>query len=149
MIYKGIAYPLTKHPQGFFHNAISDMAQIKSDMAAIILTEPGERIFIPNFGTGLDSVNTNAPKQVAISAARLKVATSLKKWEKRIQVHDVVVDFAKDENNKLILKITVLFLNPANIQNIENLTVYKTLGGSNGRNMPFWSNPVSCTKSYK
>ncbi len=136
MIYKGIAYPLTKHPQGFFHNAISDMAQVKSDMAAIILTDPGERIFIPNFGTGLSLLNTNAPRQVAVNEARMKIATSLKKWEKRIQVHDIIVDFEKDDD-KVMLKVIVLFINPNNIKNMESLTVYKTLGGNNGRNMPF------------
>lgn len=138
MKYKGISYPLVKHPQGFFHNAISDMAQIKADMAAIILTEPGERLFAPNFGTGLSRINTNVPMQLAIDEARLKIATSIKKWEKRVQVHDIIVDFAKDEeSNKIILKIIVLFINPSSINNIENLTVYKTLGGMNGRNMPF------------
>lgn len=138
MIYKGIVYPLVKHPQGFFHNADSDMAQIKSDMAAVILTEPGERIFVPNFGTGLSRINTNVPIEVAKDEARVKIATSLKKWEKRVQVHDVLVDFARDEeSDKVILKIVVLFINPSNIKSAENLTVYKTLGGNNGRNMPF------------
>jgi len=136
MIYKGIIYPLVKHPQGFFHNAHSDVAQIKSNMAAIILTEPGERIFVPNFGTGLNIINTNVPKEVAIDEARMKIATSLKKWEKRVQVEDVVVEFAQNEDRKIILKIIILFINPINIKSLENLTIYKTLGEKNG-NMPF------------
>lgn len=136
MRYKGVAYPIIKHPQGFFHNAASDVNQIKSDMAAIILTEPGERIFIPYFGTGLMKVNLNSPMEVVKNEIKLKIATAIKKWEKRVQVHDIVVDLAESEG-KLILKINVLFIDPINIKDIENLIVYKSLGGANGRRMPF------------
>lgn len=138
MRYKGIAYPIVKHPQGYFHNAATDMDQIKSDMATIILTEPGQRIFVPNFGTGLSKVALNVPAEIAKGEIRVKIATALKKWEKRVQVHDIVVEFVKDKpNNKLILKISVLFIDPINIKNIEGLTLYKSLGGLNGRNVPF------------
>lgn len=138
MRYKGIAYPIIKHPQGYFHSAATDMDQVKSDLAAIILTEPGQRIFVPNFGTALNTINLNAPMEMARSEAKMKIATALKKWEKRIQVHDIVVDFARDaDTKKLILKINVLFIDPINIKSIESLTVYKSFGGLDGRNMPF------------
>lgn len=134
--YKGIQYPLSKHPQGFFHNSASDISQIKSDMAAIILTEPGERIFVPFFGTGLMKVNLSSPVEMVKSEIRLKVATSLKKWEKRVQVDDVLVELAESDD-KVIVKINVLFIDPANIRTKESLVVYKSLGGINGRSMPF------------
>lgn len=136
MRYKGIAYPIVKHPQGFFHNSSSDINQIKSDMAAIILTEPGERIFVPFFGTGLMKVNLNSPVEMVESEIKLKVATSLKKWEKRIQVEDVIVDISKSDD-KVVVKINVLFIDPISIRTKESLVVYKSLGGINGRNMPF------------
>lgn len=136
MRYKGIAYPIVKHPQGFFHNASSDINQIKSDMAAIILTEPGERIFVPFFGTGLMKVNLNSPVEMVESEIKLKVATSLKKWEKRVQVEDVIIDISKSDD-KVVVKINVLFIDPISIRTKESLVVYKSLGGINGRNMPF------------
>lgn len=136
MRYKGIAYPIVKHPQGFFHNAPSDMAQIKSNMAAIILTGLEERLFMPYFGTGLKRINLNAPKEVVINEIRLKIATALKKWEKRVQVDEIIVELITD-NDKLIAKINVLFIDPIHINNIENLLLYKSLGGINGRTMPF------------
>lgn len=137
MRYKGVAYPIIKHPKGFFHNSQSDVAQIKSNLAAIILTEPGDRIFIPFFGTGLKKINLNAPMDMVKSQIRIKVATAIKKWETRIQVHDVAIDLAVNEDDKLVAKINVLFIDPVNVNNIESLTVYKSLGGMNGRNMPF------------
>lgn len=133
---KGVQHPLSKHPQGFFHNASSDMNQVKSDMAAIILTEPGERLFVPYFGTRLKSINLNAPVEMVKSNMRVEIASALKKWEKRVQVHDIIVDFAKDSEDRLIAKISILFINPVNINNIETLTVYKSLGDAS-RAMPF------------
>ncbi len=136
MYHKGIAYPVTKHPRGFFHHSPTDLAQIKSDMAAIILTGPNERIFLPYFGVDFKSINLNAPASLVNSQIRMNVAVALKKWEKRVQVHDILIDLANDDDN-LIVKITVLFIDPINISKIENLTVYKSLGGLNGRPMPF------------
>jgi phage baseplate assembly protein W len=137
MRYKGIAYPLVKHPQGYFHNAANDVAQIKSNLAAIILTEPNDRIFIPFFGVGLRKVNFNAPIEIVRSEIKVKIAVAIKKWEQRIQVEDIVVDLARNEENKFIIKVTVLFIDPLNVNNIESLVVYKSLGGIDGRNMPF------------
>jgi phage baseplate assembly protein W len=137
MRYKGIAYPLVRHPEGIFHNSASDVGQVKSDLVAIILTEPGERIFAPYFGTPLSRVNLNAPREIVLGEMRLKIATAIKKWEKRVQVHDILVDIATTDEDKIIAKITILFLDPTNIRNVESLVVYKSLGGINGRNMPF------------
>lgn len=137
MRYKGIAYPLIRHPEGVFHNSVTDIGQIKSDLAAVILTEPGDRIFVPYFGTPLGKVNLNAPREIVLADIRLKVATAVKKWEKRIQVHDVVIDLATTDDDKIIVKINILFLDPINVNNVEVLTVYKSLGGINGRDMPF------------
>jgi phage baseplate assembly protein W len=137
MRYKGIAYPLVRHPEGVFHNSATDVGQIKSSLAAIILTEPGDRIFMPFFGTPLSKINLNSPREIVIGEVRLKVAAAIKKWEKRIQVHDVMIDLASTEDDKLVVKVNVLFLDPINVNNVESLIVYKSLGGVDGRNMPF------------
>lgn len=137
MRYKGVAYPLVKHPKGFFHNSATDVGQIKANMAAIILTEPEERIFVPYFGTSLKKVNINAPIEIVKSEMRLRIATAIKKWEKRVQVHDITVDLVVNNDDNLIAKINVLFIDPINVNNIESLVVYKSLGGINGKPMSF------------
>ena len=129
MKYKGIAYPIVKHPQGFFHNAASDVAQIKSDMATIILTEPGERLFLPYFGTDFKTVNLNAPLEMVRSDIRMRIAKSLKKWEKRVQVSEITVDISKNDS-KIIAKISVYFINPVNINDKQTLILYKSIGSS-------------------
>jgi phage baseplate assembly protein W len=134
--YKGIMYPLSKDPQGFMHSADTDLDQIKSDMATIILTEPRERVFEPAFGTNLLGVSIAQPMEILKGQFRLNVALSLKKWEKRIQVKEVNINLEVVDNN-LILMISVYFIDPVNMKATEELHVQKSLGGVDGRTMPF------------
>jgi len=134
--YKGIAYPLSKHHQGFLHNANTDVEQLKCNMATIILTEPGERVCEPYFGTSILRVNLNAPEEVVKDTFRQNVAKALKLWESRVQVQDVKTSLSVYEGN-LILMISVYFIDPFNLNDIEELHVQKSLGGIDGRPMPF------------
>jgi phage baseplate assembly protein W len=134
--YRGIVYPLSKHHQGFLHNADTDLEQLKSNMATIILTEPGERVCEPYYGTMILGVNLNNPEQVVKDTFRQNVAKALKRWEKRIQVNDVQINLNVYEGN-LILMISVFFIDPFNLKNKEELHVQKSLGGIDGRPMPF------------
>lgn len=134
--YKGILYPLSKHHHGFLHNAETDLEQLKSNMATIILTEPGERVFEPYFGTQILGVSLNQPELVVKDAFRVNVAKALKRWEKRVQVNDVQINLNVYEGN-LILMISVFFIDPFNLKDKEELHVQKSLGGIDGRPMPF------------
>lgn len=137
MRYKGIEYPITKSPRGYFHNT-DDVSQIKSSLASIILTEPNERIFEPTFGVPLNKVNLNAPVEMVRSEIRMKVAVGIKRWEKRVQVTDIKVNLFEDETyNVLVAKIEVLFIDPINTKTIHSLLLHKSLGGLDGRPMPF------------
>lgn len=139
--YKGVLYPLTKHHQGFLHNADTDVEQIKSNLATIILTEPGERVMNPVFGAQLTTVNLNQPREIVIKNFRDKVATAIKRWEKRVQVDEIKVDLQviKDEilGNELMIMVGVHFIDPVKLNDIQTVYVQKSLGGVNGRNLPF------------
>ena len=134
--FKGLAYPITKHPKGFFRNGDSDIDEIKSSIATIILTESRERIFEPHFGIDLNSVNLNAPKEMVESQFRIKIANMIKRWEKRIQVEEIITKLDEVDAN-LILMISIYFIDPTNIKMIHELNIYKSLGGVDGRKLPF------------
>jgi len=134
--YKGILYPLTKHHQGFLHNADYNLEQLKCNMATIILTEQGERVFEPYYGTNLLNVDLNRPEELIKDIFRQNIAKALKRWEKRIQVKDIQVNISVYESN-LILMTSVYFIDPFNLKNVEELHVQKSLGGIDGRPMPF------------
>src|SRR5580658_5795779 len=120
--YKGIAYPLTKHHQGFLHNSDIDIDQIKSSLATIILTEPGERVMNPVFGTPLASVYLNQPQEIVQKNFKQKVAASIKRWEKRIQVNDVKINLQtiKDDTlgSELMIMVSVYFIDPVKLNEV-------------------------------
>lgn len=134
--YRGLAYPIKKTPTGFLTNC-DDISQLKSNMAAILLTEPGERVMMPTFGTDLINLNFNQPQEMVIGEARRRVGASLKKWEKRIQVEEVLVNLFVNPHSEMILQIRVNFIDPANINKVEQLNLEKFLGVYNGAKLPF------------
>jgi phage baseplate assembly protein W len=134
--YKGILYPLTKHHQGFLHNANSDLEQLKCNIATIILTEQGERVFEPYYGVNILGVNLNSPEELVKDTFRQNIAKAIKIWEKRIQVQDIKINLSEFEDN-LILMISIYFIDPFNLKNVEELHIQKSLGEIAGRSMPF------------
>ncbi len=134
--FKGMAYPITKHPKGFFRNADTDVEEIKSAIAAIVMTEPNERIFEPWFGVDLKGVSINGPKEIVESQFRVRIASAIKRWEKRVQVQDITTK-VEAINGNIVLMIVVYFIDPIDIRTTHDVTLYKSLGEANGRNLPF------------
>lgn len=119
---KGIAYPVQKTTQGFFH-ASDDVAQIKASMLTILMTRPGERVFEPYFGTPIHKLDINKPLELLEEDCRLMIAQALRHWESRYPVTDVKVSIVGYEIN-----VTITFVNPANLQDEHLLTLQMPLG---------------------
>lgn len=135
--YRGIAYPICKHSLGLFHNT-SDISQIKADVATIILTKARERVMELGFGIAWDNINFSQPKELVINEIRHMVANAMVRWEKRVQVEDVQAEVKVDEdNNRLSVVVTIFFIDPRNLQHLEEITIEKYIGGIDGRGMPF------------
>ena len=49
----GIVLPVQRGNGGYFEQAFSSFEQAKSNLKNLLLTKRGERVFQPNFGTGL------------------------------------------------------------------------------------------------
>ena len=47
----GVRFPF--NAEGVFYSTYTTAEQVKSNLLSVLLTEPGERIFKPNFGVGL------------------------------------------------------------------------------------------------
>lgn len=118
--FKGVRYPITKNPLGFM-SSTSDVDQIKSDMLCIVLTLPGERLFEPIFGTPFHMINFNQPDELIESQTRKMIALALKKWEKRVQVTEVKTKLKREFGSR-VLRITIEFIDPINIDKTEKLS---------------------------
>lgn len=128
--YPGLPYPITKNPKGFFY--IQDgINQIKSDMLILLLTNPGERVMLPNYGTPLRKLvfEPNDPK--LILQAKNMIARSLKLWEPRVAITQIEVKNGMDNHSKnldedgtetdAVLLIRILFVDRLKIDTVNEL----------------------------
>jgi len=128
--YPGIPYPITKNPKGFFY--IQDgINQVKSDMLILLLTNPGERVMLPTYGTPLRRLmfDPNDPK--LILQTKNMIARSLKLWEPRVAITQIQVNNGLDKNSRnidddgtesdAVLLIRILFIDRAKIDEVFEL----------------------------
>lgn len=134
----GLQYPLVKTARGLMAQN-SNVAQIKADLLQLLLTNPGERVMLPEFGTPLRKLMFE-PNDVGLEIiAKQMIAESISKWEPRIVISNISVTSNFDPNNlnendsgediDAILGISILFIDPENISQIESLTLQLPLGG--------------------
>jgi len=139
MSFLGAPYPITRHPMGFFRTQ-TDIDQIKSDLLILLLTEPGERVMLPEFGTPLRKYFFEPNDPSVISQVRQTIADSIAVWEPRIAVQEIEVINGSEVNNYLnredakqytqhILLIRILFTNFEDIQKLEELKLEIPIGG--------------------
>jgi phage baseplate assembly protein W len=139
MSFLGAPYPLVKHPRGFFRTQ-SGINQIKSDLLQLLLTEPGERVMLPEFGTPLKKFLFEMNDSIILEQIRDEIANSIGTWEPRIAVQDIEVINGSDVKSSLdpndlrqdtqhIILIKIRFTNFEDIQKIEELRLELPIGG--------------------
>jgi phage baseplate assembly protein W len=139
MSFLGCPYPLVKHPRGFFRTQ-SGMDQIKSDLLALLLTEPGERVMLPDFGTSLKKFIFEPNDSSVLEQIRNEIARAISIWEPRIAIQNIEVTNGNDVIGSLdqqdlkqdlqhIVLIKILFTNFDNIQKVEELRLEIPVGG--------------------
>lgn len=135
----GLQYPLVKTPRGILAQK-SGIDQIKADLLQLLLTNPGERVMLPTYGTPLRKLmfEPNDP-QLEIEAKRM-IQDSIEQWEPRIVIQQVEVTsmFPEDsldrsdpkEDVDHILGIRILFYDPQNISEVNELAMETPIFGA-------------------
>jgi phage baseplate assembly protein W len=137
-LFLGVPYPIVKNPRGFLYSQ-DGIDQIKSDMLVLLLTNPGERVMNPNFGTPLRRLIFEPNDPALRLEAKNMIINSINRWEPRIAVENIEVE-SKIDNNSLnksddkqelehILFIRIIFVDPQNIKEVQELLLEVPLGG--------------------
>lgn len=139
MSFLGLPYPITKHPLGLMRTQ-SGINQVKSDLLVLLLTEPGERIMLPEFGTPLKQFFFEPNDVNLTEKVRDVISNSIRNWEPRVAVTQIDVtnnsseiesslnEFDKKEDSDHILLIRILFTDFNNIQQVQELKLEIPLG---------------------
>jgi phage baseplate assembly protein W len=134
----GTQYPLINTPLGLLAQK-TGVDQIKANLLQLLLTNPGERVMNPDFGTPLRKLlfEPNDPS-LAIQAKHI-IAKSIQIWEPRIEITGIEVTsnfnssdlnlYDTGEDREAILGIKISFVDPKNINQIEALVLQLPIGG--------------------
>ena len=135
----GCPYPVTKNALGFL-SPQRGINQIKSDLLILLLTNPGERVMNPEYGTPLRKYLFDQNDPTVASTVRQLIINSINTWEKRIVVQNITVTNQVDTSylnsndtgaqSGNILQIIIQFTEPGNLTNTQNLTLELPLSGS-------------------
>lgn len=133
----GCQYPLVKTSRGILAQK-NGVDQIKADLLQLLLTNPGERVMLPEYGTPLRKLLFEPNDEVLEMTAKIMIADSIKQWEPRIEIENIFVTSQIDdrdlnsedtkENQGYILSIKILFFDPQDISEVHELKLEKSLG---------------------
>ena len=102
---RGISFPPRLGPDGRIAWSAGP-ENIREAIRIVLLTEPGERLQIPEFGSRLRAL-LHEPNTVATrSLMRATIGQALDRWEPRIEVKDVTVDPDMDDPKSTIATIS-------------------------------------------
>lgn len=126
----GLQYPLIKTPRGLLAQK-KGVDQIKADLLQLLLTNPGERVMLPEYGTPLRELFFDQNDFTLKNKAKNMITESITKWEPRIALENVVVSNLIDSDDlhpddpkddiEHILSIKIEFFDPENITEIQVL----------------------------
>lgn len=135
----GLQYPLVQTPRGILAQK-SGINQIKANLLQLLLTNPGERVMLPTFGTPLRDLLFEPNDVILEARAKQMITDAILAWEPRVVITNISVNSKIDRNNSLhpldtkeeidgILYIRIKFVDPENIQEVEELVIERPLGG--------------------
>jgi hypothetical protein len=100
-----VSYPIRLNDHNRF-SLVGGEAAIRQSIFIIIHTVPGERVMRPDFGCEIHSlIFAPANFETAVLAERY-VREALARWEPRIVVEEVVVEFGDTKRGEMFINVT-------------------------------------------
>jgi phage baseplate assembly protein W len=126
--YFGFNPPFVGGPSGILSRQEDDKL-VKNDLLQLLLTRPGERVMMPNFGTELRATVFDQLDNVTIEMLRLDVSEAIAQYEPRISVRSIQFEPDFERHGLAIRIVYVMLTEPAKIQNLDT---FINNGGQNG-----------------
>ena len=105
----GITLPIQKGETGYFRQSFQTFDQIKSNIKNLLLTKKGERVFQPDFGSGIHDLLFNPATERFEEDVENTINEALEKWLPYVIVEDFDVDVSKDYTDNNQAKVSIKF----------------------------------------
>ena len=100
----GVALPMNE--TNFFKGTETVLEQAKTNLINLLLTSPGERINLPDYGVGLR--NLLFEQKLNIESLKNQITTSAFRYVPNIIIDDVVTSLSEDEHT---LFVNIIYAN--------------------------------------
>ena len=100
--YYGIGFNFGKSINGYFSTS-ADKKLVKENMQQILLTNPGERIMLPDFGVGLRRYLFEMNDEQLATVIREKIVAQIARYEPLADIIDIQF---KQQENEMKIRIT-------------------------------------------
>lgn len=130
-------FPIVKTPQGLLAPA-TGLTGIKGDLLQLLLTNPGDRVMLPTYGTALRALLFQPNTSLLVDTVKQVISAAISQWEPRIVVKSIDVRNnatqaslpATDPRQNLenFLSIKIKFSTFNNIDVVEDLVLQIPIG---------------------
>jgi phage baseplate assembly protein W len=110
----GVAFPLDE--ENMFSGTETVIEQIKSNLINLLLTYPGERVNLPNFGVGIK--NLIFEQDIDLEGLREKIQNQITIYIPSIKLNNVTVNQSEDRH-KFFISISYIYLLDNTEQSIQ------------------------------
>lgn len=117
----GITLPIQKGNEGYFRQSFRTFDQIRSNLKNLLLTKRGERIFQPDFGSGLHDLLFNPATEKFEEDLETTINDAVAKWLPYVIVEDINIDISKEMTDNNQAKVSLKFRQEGD-QTLDTLT---------------------------
>jgi phage baseplate assembly protein W len=117
----GITLPVQRGNGGYFNQAFSSFEQAKSNLKNLLLTNKGERIMQPNFGTGLQALLFEQMDAEFESKLEETITKNVNYWLPYINIQQIDIEMTDEMKDRNIANMSIQF-NVGNQINTEEIT---------------------------
>ena len=105
----GITLPVQRGNTGYFSQAFNSFEQAKSNLKNLLLTRKGERIFQPNFGSGIHELLFEQSTNDLESRLQENITDSVNFWLPYINIDTIDVNMTDEMKDRYIAEMKVQF----------------------------------------
>jgi len=121
----GINYPFSGGIQNVFSKQIG-VRLIKNDVLQLIFTNPGERVYRPDYGIGIRTYLFEQLDDASVFELEARIRDQISIHERRISLDQLDIEQDRDESRLRILMVASLIQSPDEIFEINlNLPIFE------------------------
>lgn len=106
----GLKFPVRVNNVTGRFETVSDETKIKESIYIILMTQKGERVLLPNFGSKINDYVFEVMNSTSLTLMANNIKIAIQTYEKRVKDVNVNVVIDKYESGKLIINISYVII---------------------------------------